>query len=102
MAVARQAAIGRLEAKAAEAGTRHADPFWTHGMQTPQRWAQRAYQAAISVMRDSAPRDGDTVDSYLARMRAEVAGYRGYGPDLDDEAWYDSAIEDACSTITQR
>ena len=102
MVVARQAAIEKLEAKAAEAGKKHAEPFWSHGMHTPQRWAQQAYQAAIGVMRNSALRPGDTVESYLARMRDEVAGYRGNGPDLDDESWYDSAIDDACMTITSR
>jgi hypothetical protein len=92
--------IERLETKAAEAGQRHADPMWRQARHTPQLWAQRAYLGAIDVLRRESPKPGDDVAGYLDRVRAEVASYRGNGPDLDDESWYDGAIDDACSAIT--
>jgi len=97
---ARQQAIARLQQHADDAAARAADPYWTNGPYNVQRWVERGYNAAISVLTNNEPQPGDDRTAYLERMSAAVREMRDLGPDADDEAWYSSAIDEACALIT--
>lgn len=97
---ARQRAITRLQAKADEAAVMATDRLWQHGPFNVQRWAERAFNSAVAVLRQEEPADDEDVSSYLSRVAAQVRSMRDSGPDADDEAWFSGAIDEACSLIT--
>jgi hypothetical protein len=97
---ARQRAITRLQANPDEAAAMATDRFWQHGPFNVQYWVQRAFDSALAVLRQEEPADGEDVSSYLSRVAAQVHSMRDLGPDADDEAWFSSANEEACSLIT--
>ncbi len=96
---ARQRAIVKLDALAAEAAARDREPMWRDGDDRPQRWVRQALVAARGVVAGHAVGDDETLDQYLSAMTKLVRGLRGTGPDRDDESWYDSAIDEACRVI---
>ena len=96
---ARAAAIERLVKAGAEAEAKARDPFWRNGPFNVQRWVQRGYIRAESLVRENDPRPGETAAVYLTRMSGLVYAERDNGPDADDEAWFASAIDEACMLI---
>ena len=73
--------------------------MWRNGPFNVQRWAERGFLSALGVLRQTAPAADEQASAYLARVRAAVRALRGSGPDDDDEAWYDSALDEACNAI---
>src|SRR5262245_35911251 len=96
---ARQRAIARLQTKANEAAARATDRHWQNGPFNVQRWVERAFNSAVAVVRQENPASGEDISKYLSRVAAQVRSMRDNGPDDDDEAWFTSAIDEACSLI---
>lgn len=98
---ARQQAIVRLQEQAEIAAAKASDPYWQNGPYNVQSWVERGYNVAISVLTNNEPHPGEDRKQYLSRMSAAVREMRDFGPDADDEAWYSSAIDEACALITR-
>lgn len=92
--------IEKLEQRWSEAQGRASDPYWTSGRHTPMKWAASAFSAATRIVRDSPPAPDESARDYFARMSSAVRARRDDGPDLDDEAWFSSAIDEACVVIS--
>jgi hypothetical protein len=101
IATARDKVIAQLTALADEAGRLDADPYWHSGLSTPQRWRQRGFHSALGILAHDPPTPSDSQQTYFARIDARVRDLRGEGPDLDDEGWYDTAIDEACSVLAR-
>jgi hypothetical protein len=100
--LARRAANAALEQRAARARSRAGDPFWnTSGGANVQRWVERAYDCALAELRERVPEPGRNAQAYLEEIAARVRTQRSMGPDLDDEAWWSSTIDEAASIIGQ-
>jgi hypothetical protein len=89
----------KLKQREHEADCRASDPYWNHGRHSPMRWVSRAFYAAVTIVSTSKPAANENVREYMTRLSNAVRAKRGDGSDDDDEAWYDSAIDEACSII---
>lgn len=96
----RAAVLEKLAQREAEAEARATDPYWNAGRHTPMRWVARAYFAAIRTVRESPPVANENSRDYFARVGSAVRARRDDGPDDDDEAWFASAIDEACMIIS--
>jgi len=95
----RARALARLEKMASEAGAKATDRYWQNGPFNVQRWAERAFHLAIGRVKETEPNAGETPKGYLGRIAEKVSSSRDDGPDEDDEGWFSSAIDEACTII---
>jgi hypothetical protein len=96
----RRRVIEALTRRRREAETRDADPCWASGNHRPMRWVARALALAIDIVRSTDPEPGEGARAYLTRIASRVSDHRDDGPDLDDEAWYAGAIDEASMLIS--
>lgn len=95
----RQQVIARLQERANEAAAKSTDRYWANGPYNVQRWVERGYLTAISLVQSTTPAAGESADAYFARVRDAVRAMRDDGPDEDDESWFAGAIDEAVRLI---
>ena len=95
----RQRAIAKIQKLYDEAQAQSSDRYWQNGPYNVKRWVARGFGAALAELKVE-PDWEETAEHYVTRVSQKVRGWRGNGPDEDDESWFDRAIDEAAIAIS--